>query len=41
MGELILELRDEMFIIDEDQLKTPIDDDFEYEIVVDDSSTQR
>jgi hypothetical protein len=40
-GELIIELRDDIFIVNENRLGTPVDDEFEYEIVVDDSSTQR
>lgn len=40
-GELIIEFEDEIFNIEEQQLSTPIEDDFEYEILVDDSSSQR
>lgn len=37
-GELIIELQDGIFHIEEDQLRTPIEDDFEYEILVDEDS---
>jgi hypothetical protein len=40
-GELIIEIQDEMFIVDEDGLRTPIEDDFEYEILVEADSELR
>ena len=40
-GELIIEFEDSIFNIEEEQLSTPIEDDFEYEILVDDNSSQR
>lgn len=40
-GELIIEIQDDIFIVDEDNLSSPVEDDFEYEIYIDGSSTQR
>lgn len=40
-GELIIEIQDDIFIVDEDNLYSPVEDDFEYEIYIDGSSTQR
>ena len=39
--ELIIQLQDDIFFIEEDQLRTPIEDDFEYEIMIDASDTER
>ena len=40
-GELIIEFEDGIFNIEEQQLSTPIEDDFEYEILIDESASQR
>jgi hypothetical protein len=39
-GELIIEI-EEIFNIDESGLRTPLEDDFEYEILIEGSSKQR
>lgn len=40
-SELIIELQDDIFILKEDQLRTPVEEDFEYEIMIDASETER
>lgn len=40
-GELIIEVQDHIFNIDEDNLRTPVSEDFEYEILIEGSSVQR
>ena len=40
-GELIIEMKDNIFCINESNLRTPIEDDFEYEILVDSESEIR
>lgn len=40
-GELIIEIKDDIFYIEEDNLRTPIEDDFEYEILIDAESEIR
>ena len=39
--ELVIELQDDIFYVNEDQLRTPVEDDFEYEIIIDASDTER